>query len=152
MGSAVVAHRLSCSTTCGIFPDQGSNLCPLHWQWILNHWTTGKSLKHQIFDIKELSVWGLIMILVSQGLSSKESAHQCRRCGFDPWVRKISWRRKWQLTPVFLPGKFHGERSLVDYSPWCHKELETTEQWNHHHQSIVIMFLWVLIRRILNCL
>jgi len=56
------------------------------------------------------------MILVSQGLSGKESAHQCRRCGFDPWVGKI-WRRKWQLIPVFLPGKFHGQRSLVDYSP-----------------------------------
>ena len=34
----------------------------------------------------------------------------------DPWVRKIPWRRKWQPTPVFLPGKFHGERSLVNYS------------------------------------
>ena len=33
--------------------------------------------------------------------------------GFDPWVRKIPWRRKWQLTPVFLPGKSHGQRSLV---------------------------------------
>ena len=38
---------------------------------------------------------------------------QCRRPGFDPWVRKIPWRRKWQPTPVLLPGKFHGQRSLV---------------------------------------
>jgi len=36
---------------------------------------------------------------------------------FDPWVGKI-WRRKWQPTPVFLPGEFHGQRSLVGYSPW----------------------------------
>ena len=42
---------------------------------------------------------------------------QCRRPGFDPWVEKIPWRRKWQPTPVFLPGKFHGQSSLVDYSP-----------------------------------
>ena len=40
---------------------------------------------------------------------------------FDPWVRKISWRRKWQPTPVFLPGKSHGQRSLADYSPWVTK-------------------------------
>ena len=40
---------------------------------------------------------------------------------------KISWRRKWQLTPVFLPGKSHGQRNLVGYSPWGHKELDTTE-------------------------
>ena len=53
--------------------------------------------------------------------SGKESACQYRRYrrhGFDAWVGKIPWRRKWQLTPVFLPGKFHGQRSLVDYSPW----------------------------------
>ena len=43
---------------------------------------------------------------------------QCGRPGFNPWVRKIPWRRKWQPTPVFLPGKFHGWRSLVGYSPW----------------------------------
>ena len=40
---------------------------------------------------------------------------QYRNPGFDPWVRKIPWRRKWQPTPVFLPGKFHGWRSLVGY-------------------------------------
>ena len=43
---------------------------------------------------------------------------QCSRQGFDPWVGKIHWRRKWQPTPVFLPGKSHGQRSLVGYSPW----------------------------------
>ena len=48
----------------------------------------------------------------------RESACQCRRGWFSPWVGKISWRRKWQPTPVFLPGKSHGQRSLVGYSPW----------------------------------
>ena len=64
-------------------------------------------------------------------LSSKESACQCsrrRRPGFDPWVRKMPWRRKWQLTPVFLPGESQGQRSLADYSPRGHKELEMTER------------------------
>ena len=52
---------------------------------------------------------------------------QCGRLGFDPWVRKIPWKRKWQPTPVFLPGEFHGERSFVGYSPCGHKELDMTD-------------------------
>ena len=47
--------------------------------------------------------------------------------GFDAWVRKILWRRKWQPTPVFLPRKSHGQRSLVGYSPWSLKESDMTE-------------------------
>ena len=52
------------------------------------------------------------------GASGKESACQGRRhkrCGFSPWVGKIPWRRKWQPTPVFLPGESHGQRRLVGY-------------------------------------
>ena len=58
-------------------------------------------------------------------ISSKAPACQCRRwkgCRFDPWVRKIPWRKAWQPIPVFLPGESHGQRSLVGYSPWGHKE------------------------------
>ena len=51
-------------------------------------------------------------------INSKCTKRQCRRCQFDPWVRKIPWRRKWQPPPVFLPGKPHGQRSLAGYSPW----------------------------------
>jgi len=47
---------------------------------------------------------------------------------FDPWVRKISWRRTWQPTPISLPGESHGQRSLAGYSPWGCKEANTTEQ------------------------
>ena len=59
---------------------------------------------------------------------------QCRRLRFDPWLGKISWRKKWQPTPVFLPGKCHGQRSLEGYSPRGHKEStqlsnETTTNW-----------------------
>ena len=56
-----------------------------------------------------------------------KNLQQCRRSGFSPWVRKIPWRRKWLPTPVFLPGEVYGQRSLVDYSPYDHKELGTTE-------------------------
>ena len=61
--------------------------------------------------------------------SGKESTFQCRRCRrwFHSLVGKISWRRKWPPTPVFLPGKSHGRRSLVGYSPWGCKESDTTE-------------------------
>ena len=55
---------------------------------------------------------------------------QCGRPGFDPWVGKILWRRKRQSTPVLLPGKSHGQRSLVGYSAWHRKESDMTE-WVH---------------------
>ena len=64
----------------------------------------------------------------------KKSACQCgrhkrrdKRCGFNPWVGKIPLGRKWQSTPVFLPGKFHGRRKLVGYNPWGAKKLDTTK-------------------------
>ena len=52
------------------------------------------------------------------------------RHGFDPWVGKISWRRRQQPTPVFLPEESNGQRSLVGYSPWGHEELGMTLQLN----------------------
>ena len=64
-------------------------------------------------------------------LTGKESTYNVGRCGrhrFDPWVGKIPWSRKWQPTLVFLPGQSHGQKSLVGYSPWGHKELDTTER------------------------
>ena len=59
--------------------------------------------------------------------SGKDSACPCRRRGFDPWVGKILWRRKWQPTPVFLPGKYHGQRNLAGCSPWDCKESSMTK-------------------------
>ena len=72
------------------------------------------------------------------GASDKELACQCRRHGFNSWVRKIPWRRKWQPTPVFLPGDSHGQKSLAGYSTRGLKELDTTEQLHftsRHHQA-----------------
>ena len=60
------------------------------------------------------------------GSGGKEFACQCRRHRFNPWVRKIPWRRRRQPAPVFLPEKFHGQRSLEGYSPWGCKESYTT--------------------------
>ena len=60
------------------------------------------------------------------GSDGKSICLQCGRPGFDPWVGKIPWRRKWQPTPVLLPGKSHGQRSLAGCSPWGRKELDMT--------------------------
>ena len=66
-------------------------------------------------------------------LNGKASASicQCGRPKFDPWIGKVPWRRKWQHTPALLPGEFHGQKSLVSYSPWGRKESETTEWLTH---------------------
>ena len=61
-------------------------------------------------------------------LSQSRICLQCRRPGFDPLVRKVPSSRKWQPIPLFLPGQFHGQRSLAGYSPWGHKESDTTER------------------------
>ena len=63
---------------------------------------------------------------------------QFRRPWFDLWDREIPWRRKWQPTVLFLPGKSHGQRNLAGYSPWGCKESDITE-WlstnTHNHKS-----------------
>ena len=60
-----------------------------------------------------------IPLWASLWLSGKEPLCQCRRCRFDPWVRKIPWKRRWQLTPVFLPEKSRGQKSLESLlCPW----------------------------------
>ena len=64
--------------------------------------------------------------------SGKESICQCRRHeihGFNSWVRKVPWSRKWQPTPVFLPGESHGQRTLVGYSPWVAKNRTRLSKW-----------------------
>ena len=82
---------------------------------ILNHWTTREVPKL----ITPLIVYKNLVF--PSGTVIKKSTCQCRRCKrqeFDSWVRKIPRSRKWQPIPVFLPEKFHRQRSLVGYSPW----------------------------------
>ena len=72
--------------------------------------------------------WKILKEMGFPGSSDgKESAHQCRRCRFNPWVRKIPWTREWQPTVVFLPREFHGQRNLEGYSPWGCKESDRTK-------------------------
>ena len=75
------------------------------------------------------------------GASGKEPICHCtrhERCGFDPWVRKIPWRRAWLPTPGFLPGKSHGQRSLAGYGPWGCKELDPAERSTHGDRTYIV--------------
>ena len=76
--------------------------------------------------------------------SSSSSSLQCRRSRFCPWVGKIPWRRKWQPTPVLLPGEFHGQKSLEGYSPWGCKRvgrnLAATQQQSSLYTHLVDNF------------
>ena len=71
--------------------------------------------------------WFQAIPLVAQWKRICLPTRRHRSCGFEPWVRKIPWRRKWQHTPVFLSGKSNGQRRLVGYGPWGLKESGTTE-------------------------
>ena len=79
------------------------------------------------------------------GSEGKESVCQCRRCGFNSWVRKIPWRRKWLPPPLFLPGKFHRQRSLAGYSPWGLRESDTTEWLSFHASMCLCIHVWVFM-------
>ena len=72
---------------------------------------------------------------LSWWLRGKESAFQCRRHRLDPWAGKIPWRRRCSPTPVFLPGKSHGQSSLMGYSPRGHKGSETTVRLNNKRMN-----------------
>ena len=75
------------------------------------------ALFHSFMAEKQSS--GASLVAQQQGIRL-----QCRRHGFNPRVRKISWRRKWQPIPILVPGKFHGQKSLARYSPWGQKTVK----------------------------
>ena len=81
--------------------------------------------------VKEKNLlWSLFILGFPGGSVVKNlsaNAGKSQRHRLDPWVGKMPWRRKWQPTPVFLPGESHGQRSLAGYSPSGHKESDVTE-------------------------
>ena len=88
-------------------------------------------------EVLLVSTWlwkELTQLWLPRVASGKEPTCQLRRCNrleFNPWVRKIPWRRPQQLTPISLRGEFHGQRSLAGYSPWGCREMEMTEELPH---------------------
>ena len=69
-----------------------------------------------------------LMAKMAKNLLAMLESQVQSRPGFDPWAGKMPWSRKWQLTPIFLPGEFHGQRNLVGYSPCGHNELDMIER------------------------
>ena len=99
------------------------------------------SYQHFITPILSLYVLFFHLMLLKglpRWLSGKEFTCQSRRCRFDPWVGKIPWLRKGKPTPVFLPGKSHGQRSLVGYRPWGCKRVHH-DLANEHTHTILLM-------------
>ena len=93
----------------------------------------------QILELTDKNFSGLVV----KNLPAMQETF--RRHGFNHWVGKMSWRRKWQPIPVFLPGESHGQRSLVDYSVWGLKrvrhDLGTTDE------NFKVTVITVLIHR-----
>ena len=87
--------------------------------------------------LQESYIWKTYGLFGASWWLSDKSVCQCKRLGFDPWVGKILSRRKWQPSLVFLPGKFHGQRSRLQ---WGCKELETIERFNNNN-SLCDQFL-----------
>ena len=117
-----------------IVTGKWNNFCDNAWHMEVNP---------QILVYSTLSL--LFASLVAQTTSS---CLQCRRPGFHPWVGKIPWRRKWQPTPVFLPGKSHGRQSLVGYCPWGCKESDTTERL--YFTSLPFSLVTIVCRRMFH--
>ena len=108
----------------------GGNGNPLQYSWLENpmdrgvcgatvHGVANSRTRLSDFTHSLMQLLGLPWWLRGQSI--------CRQCGFNHWVRKTPWRRKWQPTPLFLPGESHGQWSLEGYSPWGCKQSDTTE-------------------------
>ena len=141
-----VQNNLVCSSS--ILTSEGQNPKIGHWfrdrrefapsHWIFSVADTMHQKKRPASSIQ--LAWKEFMV-AAQG---SRTCLQCRRPGFNPWVRKIPWRKARQPTPVFLSGKSHGQGSLVGYSPQACKESDMTEarsDWVHTHTNTYLMHL-----------
>ena len=113
--------------------------------WSLSHWNTReppsfiflmsgvlKTIFHVFCHCQHFKGWEIRHNLLQGRTSLVAQTVKHLPTVFNPCVGKISWRRKWHPTPILLPGKSHGWRSLVGYSPWGSKELDTTKRLHFH--------------------
>ena len=130
MGSFVQFFIFSCNISGHPLSTKHCSGLEWHWTWISSFHRTyserkGQEISKQISQLDKFRIWSVI----PSGSADKESACQCRRyksLRLDSWVGKIPLEKE-MATLVFLSGKSHGQRSLVGYSPWGRKELDTTE-------------------------
>ena len=105
--------RVDISVRLGQLPTGGGNLLPSLWLLFQQcYWQVCAMTTQPVKTLKEWLIW-------QRGFPGDSVVRNlpARRCRFEPWVGKIPWRGKWKLTPVFLPGKSHGQRSLAGCSP-----------------------------------
>ena len=101
----------------------------------------GTPFQHRMTDMYTLSWASQVAQWVKDPPAVQETEEmQADACRIDPRVRKIPWRRKWQPTPLFLPGESHGQRNLEGYSPWSCKESDTTEQLSTHSTHSFVFY------------
>ena len=126
-------------------------------EWLQNHTRRSRPLRSGLMRSPSGKGLGMIkvfgnemfhttLLYVKARLSGIKSGHQSRRhkrCRFEPWVGKIPWGSKRQPTPLFLPGKFHGQRSLVGHSLWSQK---VGHDWARTHaKAYQLVHLWYYI-------
>ena len=114
------------------------------WEWVLLRASKENEACWQL-DFELLSSRTLreyISVVLNCQISSSPRTDWVFPGGSDSKVRKIAWRREWQLTPVLLPGKFHEQRSLTSYSPWGHKELDTIDAFHTFLLLVVPEWEW----------
>ena len=104
----VITTKESPNATCGAVDLQDLQACANQAGR-----SRGKGGGPSLLFVFHINVICVCVSGLPRWLSGKESAYQCRLLGFDPWIGKIPWSRKWQSTPGFLPGKSHGRRSLM---------------------------------------
>ena len=138
------------------------DVCPSRMMYLCSPWkglwTGWPPQPGAALDLQHVVIWGgafHVSVLIwlhyiavntndcglSRWPSGDESACQCRRHKFDPWIWKIPWKRIWESTLVFFPGKSHGQRSLAGCSPQGHKKsgmTEVTEHNTNYYQEIII--------------
>ena len=120
-----------------------SNILPVPWRKVRDTYIF-------VNLINSTGIWRVTHCLMGfpGGTSDEESACQyrrCKSCRIDPWVRKISWRKKWHPNSLFLPGKFHEQSNLVGYSPWGHRvRHDWARHWliYSHHLLTPTFLLW----------
>ena len=118
--------------------------------FILNSWYASEVNEEILITVFFFFFWGPFHVLVTlqkEGQKLTTGDGNIKICFFNLSVG-FSWRRKWQPTPVFLPGESHGQRSLAGYSPWGHKESDTTKWLTTTHFSKMYLFCKLFYRNI----
>ena len=98
----------------------------------------GTNLMSCNIHLKVLKYWDGMVQCASLVAQMVKNLPAMQETGFDPWISKIPWRREWQLTPVFLPGEFHGQKSRVSFGPWSHKGSDKRTNTILHYDAIVL--------------